>query len=302
MPDCRSLLAGTAVIALTHLLAPARMQTSFAGVIADVACTADLKETSGQVQRLPKGRDLDLPVSAGEQVQCTGAGDLSLALPGELKRLTARDKWFTIREGPSTGSILGFSEPRVTRAPVPLLFSPAEHGIVRAEHATIRWRAAPDMGDVTFTLRVRGGTRVLCCKNTYSGSTGRIDAPELREAFRSHRGSQPARELRLTMRERQGDEHSVEFFVLSAARDAELLRKLTRWSQPDAMVRHLGRASVFTEFRLMDEAWLETQEALKDAPNNPVLMQLAARAANRAQDIRRADELLEQLKAIKRSP
>ncbi len=102
----------------------------------------------------------------------------------------------------------------------------------------------------------------------------------------------------MRLRDTAGQEYSVSFTVLTPPNTKKLVQDLAKWDSKDALVRHLGRGSVFSNYALYYEAAEESELALKESPKSALLLQLTANAERRTGNAARAAELERELSQV----
>ena len=77
-----------------------REQTAFAGIVTDVNCKAEVKESGNDTPRpLAVGNGNRRPLIAGEQLRCTGPGSMTVVLAEGRKPISKSDGWFAVQQG-----------------------------------------------------------------------------------------------------------------------------------------------------------------------------------------------------------
>jgi Tfp pilus assembly protein PilF len=133
------------------------------------------------------------------------------------------------------------------------------------------------------------------------GKSGHFESPSLRAALIALRQANPEdRELLLNVRSSVSRDFMVEFSVLSAAEEDELDGALRTWQDKDALLLHLGRAHVFSYYRLFTQAAEESEAALALAPASPYLLALAMEAERGTGNSKQLEGLERRLAALPR--
>ena len=89
-----------------------------------------------------------------------------------------------------------------------------------------------------------------------------------------------------------GNRQEVKYFVLSRDAEKQIETALAVWdSEPSALMRHIGRASVFSGALLFEAAGEEYEAALGRAPESKDLRRAAIEEYKRAGDDKRANSL-----------
>ncbi|HUJ82644.1 MAG TPA: hypothetical protein VLW83_12240 [Candidatus Acidoferrales bacterium] len=292
------LLIGLAAFAGVPRTAQAQ-QTAFAGIVTDVNCKAELKESGNDTPRpLAVGNGNRRPLIAGEQLRCTGPGSMIVVLAEGRKPISKSDGWFAVQQGAILQGMAKYAEPAFTRGASPdesIFMSPPSDGTAEIEHLIVRWRTAGIQGDVTLSLSPQGSEHELWRQAAVAGANGSLDSDGFRQALAAYRERGASAPLLLKMQDAAGKNYQVSFSLLAPRDEDDLNQMLTEWNSRDAIVRHLGRASAYSSFGLFVEAAEEYESALREAPDSSLLLQLTAAAERRIGNSTRAAELAQKL-------
>jgi hypothetical protein len=298
-------LAVALALALAGMPQRARAQgsSSFAGIITDVKCSAELKEAgSDAAQPLKLGAGERRPVVSGEQIHClTDGPGITVVVAGGPMTVKKENGWYTVRSGAILKEMTQYAQPAFTRGETPrdtIFYSPVEGGTVDPARLIVKWIPPENIGNVTIAIAPENSERPLCCKGMASGAAGVLDSPGIREALARYRDRGGAAPLELRMHDTSGNEFSVIFSVLTPPAQQSLDTALAGWKTKDMLVRHLGRASTFTAFGLYGDAADEYEMALKQSPDSSLLLEMTAEAEQRTGNAGRAAELSKKLEHI----
>ncbi|MGA8074487.1 MAG: hypothetical protein WB995_13490 [Candidatus Acidiferrales bacterium] len=292
------LLMGLAALAGIPRSAQAQ-QTAFAGIVTDVNCKAEVKESGNDTPRpLAVGNGNRRPLIAGEQLRCTGPGSMTVVLAEGRKPISKSDGWFAVQQGAILQGMAKYAEPAFTRGASPddsIFMSPPSDGAAEIEHLIVRWKTAGIQGDITLSLSAQGSEHELWHQAAIPAANGSLDSDSFRQALAAYRERGASAPLLLKMQDAAGNNFQVSFSLLAPRDEADLNEMLTEWNSRDALVRHLGRASAFSSFSLFVEAAEEYESALREAPDSSLLLQLTAAAERRIGNSTRAAELAQKL-------
>lgn len=246
------------------------------------------------------------PLYPGEQVRRTRGSVLRLRL-GREPILVPPSVWFTIPE-----RVLPRSDPfrrilnihadvtGIVRVdPPPTVFSPAKYGAAVPRPFIIRWKPSPRGCRFSLVIEDVEG-RKIWRRDDVVGSTGFLALREVERRLQHYRaifGRGPL-ELELTILDSCGTESLVNFSLLSVEKERSLKRDLAFWGEGvGALIAHMGRASVYSEYRMFSHAAEEYEAALKGAPRSTQLLLMTIRANYMTGNFGRAMELERHLPA-----
>ncbi|MGC1684099.1 MAG: hypothetical protein WA734_00620 [Candidatus Acidiferrales bacterium] len=294
-----------AFIAVAILLSPlgSRAQvTTFAGVVIENTCKAQVFEPEDQKWHVlvsPKGSHR--PLIAGEILKCgSTSGSLTL-LDSQTYTTISGMQTHKVEVSSVLNEVIRYAEPAFTRgeSPVETIFSsPPSGGTVEPERLVVRWRPPAGIGEVTLSVAPESSDLNLFESGRFEASSAAFDSQELRDALAKYRDRNGFAPLVLRLRDAAGHEYRVSFSVLTPPNQKRLVQELAEWDAKDGLVRHLGRASVYSDFGLYSEAAAESELALKESPKSSILLQLAASAERRTGNLPRASELEGELKQM----
>lgn len=298
----RSALAAAAALSLFAAASEARAQPGreVAGLVSEVKGDALIRTRGGAESRLDARRDRARVVYEGEKFRCPRKGCvLKLKLGREVKVIRGPSPWFTV-EGAGSESeayrkamadvVRKGGRSRGVRRPV---YSPAAYGngAAAASAFTVRWTPTRRGSKVSLKLSGARGEE-LWRRDGVDGDAGSLASPELRRALARYRDESEDVELVLDWRDDSGMMQQLKFDLLSARREGELDAALASWgAEPDALVRHLGRASVYNSYRLLPQAAEEYEAALALAPEGRDLLRRTVTAQLSTGNVPRAEAL-----------
>jgi hypothetical protein len=294
-------------IILMGLTLPAAAEDgSFAGIITDIDknCAGQIMEAGTSVP-LPLDRDGDThrPVASGDQLRCTGAGKITIqGGQDKASRIVIANAWVPIGRSSILNFIAQNLDAAVTRGgSSEPIYSPPSGGAARASDFLVRWNPWPGIDRVTISVWPKTTQQRFCCDGSFDGKKGSLESPELRRALMPIRDGTPdARRLILNIRSSFLRDFLVEFSLLSATEEAQLDRDLSHWDSKNALLYHLGRAHVFSNYQLFAQAAEESEAALELAPESPYLLALAIEAEHRTGNAAPLEELNHRLEAAQR--
>ena len=318
MKPCRALtlalLAGTAFAAVANSRAQGQELEPVAGRILNVQCVAKLMK-KGTTKEIPLvyPRDVDLGLTAGDQVRCAepgSSGFLDVLVSKGIQRLKVSKVGFPIPPLPSFPkdakqddliakqlSDYGVSGATRGHAADSRILWPAESGVVLPEHFVIRWK--PVSGKVSVSIMSDTKDATIWGPAEVEGSQGSLQSDEISSALSNYKKKSASPRLVLTVT--FGDPSDWEeshFVMLSNRQEQELDAQLDFWAkQPNDLAIHLGRGYSFLSHGLFADAAEEYEAALKAAPESPYLLARAIEADRLAGRPSRARELQGQLAA-----
>ena len=270
---------------------------TFAGVIQDLSCEQPaLKRvrTDGQKavwQTLDRKTDLYRPLAEGDQLRCQGKG--AIVVTGWVKPVT---------DGPgielhASGSKALLYNPEgfaaaAARGEDDVIRFPARDSRILARDFAILWRPPGATNQINLSLLSPVTGRTLCSRDVLNGARPRIDSPELVAALIQARSAQPPdKHFVLKLVGPAFDEMTVPFSVLSSAEETQIENELNEWNSAEALLRYLGRAHVYRNWKLSMHEAEEAESALKESPGSPYLRGLCLQAEDRANNAARVREL-----------
>ncbi len=303
-----SLILTVALVAvLSGTTLPAAAQDgSFAGIISDINLPCEIMEVGTNTPKDLIDKDKHRPVASGDQLRCKDAGQIVIRQgPGPLNQIVItkdssqqRDGWVLVQRSTVLNSIVQELAPAVTRDSGQPIYSPPAGGTARASDFVVRWNPWPGIDQITISVWANIAEQKICCDGTFDGTNGSFASPELRKALMPLRDrSADDRKIVLNIKGSMLRDFLVNSSLLSATEEAQLDRELGTWESKDALLRYLGRAHVFSSYRLFTQAAEESAAALALQPNSPYLLGLAIEMEHRTGNAAPLDQLKRRLAA-----
>jgi len=295
----------SALIAVLVLVSPLRARaqvTTFAGVVIENTCKAQVFEPEDQKWHVlvsPKGSHR--PLIAGEILKCSSASGSLTLLDSQTYTTISGTQTHKVEVSSVLNEVIRYAEPAFTRGESPaetIFSSPPSGGTIEPERFVVRWSPPGGIGEVTLSVAPEHGDLPLYQSGRFQGSSASFDSQELRDALANYRDRNGFAPLVLRLSDTEGHEYRVSFSVLTPPNQKRLAQELAEWDAKDGLVRHLGRASVYSDFGLYSEAAAESELALKESPKSSLLLQLTANAERRTGNLPRANELEGELKQM----
>jgi hypothetical protein len=264
-----------------------------AGRILSVHCEAHLRKkmTQGDAT-LSAPRDIALGLSAGDRVECVGAGYLDVLVFDGTKRVTASPKnGFTIPPLPTAPSnpkadneialaLTSYGVSGATRgiAADSRILWPSENSAVVPEHFVIRW--APVAQKIVLSILSESKDVTVWGPTEVDGGASSLKADAMNSALLAYKAKSASPGLVLTVAlANSGDWEEVHFSMLNGRQEQELNEQLDFWEKhTDGLALRLGRGYCFTRHKLFAEAAEEYDSALSIAPESRYLLEDAIRA------------------------
>jgi hypothetical protein len=295
---------GAAIVALVLFAGrpcAVAQEGAFAGVVSDVSCAGQIIEAgTTAVKDLARPRDTHRPVATGDRLRCVNAGQIVVNQGPTRKIITKKDDWVQLRPSPILNAIVQSSDLAGTRAgDEQPIYSPPSGGAARAGDFAIRWNPWPGVRNVTVSVWLKGSRDKLCCDGTLDGTTGSLERPDLCEALAKLRDREPEdRKFVVNITGSPLNDFGVVFSLLSAVEEVQLENELAAWDGRGELLRHLGRAHVFSNYKLFTEAAQESQAALALAPTSPYLLAESINAEDATENAVRVAELKRRLATL----
>jgi hypothetical protein len=275
------------LIILAGASPPAAAQDgAFAGIITEITCPSQILEVGTKTPSdLLPDRDKHRPVASGDQLRCNDAGQIVVRQgPATTTTITQKDGWMLLHRSAILNGIAQDFDPAVTRGgSAQPIYSPPSGGAARASELLIRWEPWPGIDQITISVWSQTTQQKFCCDGAFDGKKGSLESPELRKALMPLRDrNSDDRKLVLNIRASPLRDFLVTFSVLSATEETQLDGELTPWESKSALLHHLGRAHVFSNYRLFAQAAEESEAALALAPESPYLLVLSIEAEHRS--------------------
>jgi len=280
--------------------------------ILNVQCTAQWKRSGAAIAvALQSPRDIGLGLSAGDQVQCAGAGYLEVLVSSGTKRITASQKWFPIPPLPPdpqypkedteiANALKGYGISGATRgmAADSRIQWPSENSLILPEHFAIRW--IPVSQKISLSILSEAKDVTLWGPTEVSGEAGSLQSDAIVSALAAYKAKPGSQGLVLTLTpENSSNWEEVHFSLLRGKQEQELNAQLDFWqSHTDGLALRLGRGYVYTRGKLFLEAADEYDAALNAAPKSNYLLKAAIEANRLAGRLSRVRELQTRLASL----
>lgn len=287
-----------------------------AGRIVSVHCAPALLRKNGTQNKVPlvSPRDIGMPLSAGDEVQCVKGDYLEVLDSDGTKKIPPPpnpDKWFPIRALPPspvdskedteiTKELRGYGIVGATRGNAGLsrILWPAEGSAVVPDNFVIRW--VPVSQKITLSILTDTKDTTVWGPDALDGSTGTLKSADASAALAAYKRKAPNARLALTITfGNASDWEEAHFSFLSAPQEQDLNAQLEFWAKhTDGLTLHLGRGYAYARHKLFSEAADEYETALQLAPESPYLLKDAMEADQRAGRASRVKELQSRLASL----
>jgi hypothetical protein len=288
-------IAGTA--ANSH----AQSTEAVAARILAVKCAAQLKQTASATPvSLHDPQDVGRTLTAGNQVQCVGAGYMEVFVPEGTKKITAVQKWVVIDPVPAkppfpeiANALNKYGIPGATRgqASSSRILWPSDYSVVAPEHFVIRW--TPVSEKIVVSIMTEAKDVTLWGPTEVDGATGSLKSDAISSALAEYKKKIGGVRLPLTLSlANANDWDEAHFSILGGQQEQELNAQLDFWGKhTDGLALHLGRGYSFLQHKLFAEGAEEYDYALKSAPESRYLLEEAIQANRLAGQVSRVKEL-----------
>ena len=299
-------------LAVIALASPCRAvaQEGGAGIVEEIRGTVFWRPSPGaQEERLDPRADAARRLYPGEQVRCARGSSVRLLL-GLRRKTVYQSAWFTIpraapsRSNPARRMLDDYGRVGgLDRGDQSKILSPSENSTVVPGQFSIRW--VPSAAGCTLSLTMRDVVgKLLWQREDVDGASGSLtddsagrifngDAAQVLERYRAETGRGP---LTLQMDDSCGGENRVSFLLLSVKSEQSLERELSSWGrEAGTLLRHLGRASVYSRYGVFPQAADEYESALRAAPDSRHLLIRTIKAHRQTGNFLRARELEKRL-------
>jgi hypothetical protein len=302
MKNATRLIVGLVLLFSLH---PATngQQTRVAAIVEKVSGTVSLKQ-NGKQSTLNAKTDIARRLFAGDRVHCEAGAKLSLRIGGRSTELDANSGWFEIpkvapgapdprqRAIDAYGRIGGRNRGVVSHS---IVYSPTDGGSTTPELFVIRWTPLKSKCVVSFEVQDLNGKK-LWRQTKVGGALGVLNSKSARQALVSYRSRSREAELKLRYTDSCGEPDESTFQLLSVANEQKLKTELAQWdNEPNQLIAHLGRASVFIERKIFSQAAEEYEAALALAPESVDLIESTSGAERQTGNTPRAKELEKRL-------
>jgi hypothetical protein len=270
-------------------------------IVVKISGTVWLKHDGKQIRLNPKS-DVARVLYVGESVHCEKGATLSLNIGGRTRELNERDGWFPIAI-PRRAAAMSDPHQKVLDAygriggrdkgfkSKSIVYSPTNDGAVVPELFVIRWTPTRRRCFASWEIQTQDGQQ-LWRQEKVAGTSGVLESTTAREALTKYRASAGARSLILKLKGSCGNDDQITFGLLSVPREKSLNEELALWDrEPDKLIVHIGRATVFNSYSLLPQAAEELAAALVLAPNSRALLQKTSGANWATGNLPRAKQL-----------
>ena len=276
-----------------------------AGAIVERISGAVLLKQNGKQIRLNAKADVARVLYVGDGVYCEKGARLSLRIGSKTTELDERSGWFTIPPRVSSqsdphqkaideyGRIGGRDKGFISNSTV---YSPSDKSVVMPELFVIRWTPLKRRCVASFVIQKPDGQE-LWRQDKVNGASGSLISAAARQALMNYRAKVGAATLLLKLKDSCGNDDQETFRLLSAASEESLKGELAFWDhEPDKLIAHLGRASVFGRYSIFPQAAEEYEAALAAAPKSHDLLLRTISAHRRTGNRARANQLEKRLR------
>lgn len=274
-----TLIAG--IILISVLPCKASAQEGGVAIIERVNGTVFWRQNAAaKSELLDRQSDAGRRLYAGEQVRCARGSSLAIRL-GLKRRLLRGTGWVSIpaaafsqTDDPVKVMLdkygdLGGAERTGEWAQV---FSPSDHSVVGPRGFVIRW--TPTVQGCTFYLTIRNiESTIVWRRGDVNGASGFLEPGDARQKLTDYQAHGDLGPLTLTVDNSCGSQKFVTFSLLSVKNERSLKHDLAFWGKESGLlVYHLGRASVFSRYRMFPQVAEEYESALRTAPRSRDLL------------------------------
>lgn len=255
-----------------------------------------------KVKKLDPESDAARPLYAGEQVLCRRGSILRLRLgEGEPTQIPARG-WFTIKQSSSSRPdpfkimLKHYAYPTGRdRTGAIQVFSPADHSVTVPQPFIIQW--TPSAAGCVFSLTIQDAVhRTVWQNHEVDGALGSLQDTSAEQSLIEYRTRGGQGPLTLIVNDSCGSTTQLNFSLLNIREELSLKNDLDIWNkQTGTFTTHLGRASVYDNYRMLSQAAEEYEAALKQAPRSHHLLIRTIAAQRATGNFIRAGELKKRL-------
>lgn len=299
------LLISTAILILLCSPGVLSQQPPAAAIIEKISGAVILDHNGKQITLNPK-TDIARRLFAGDRLYCKKGAKLTLRTGKKPTELDGNSNWFTISAPRSSRSETAIQTALAAYGRVggrnrrthgkSILFSPADDSVVVPELFTVRW--VPTRKNCVAAIEMQGPDgEILWEAKNLDGASGKQDAEAARQALRTYRKGNQTGSVRLKLTDSCGTASHSDFTVLSAEDENSLHEELRVWdSEHETLIKHLGRASVFSQYQMYSHVADEYEQALALAPTSRDLLLRTIEAQRLIGNMKRAKELERRLK------
>jgi hypothetical protein len=241
---------------------------------------------------------------AGNELKAESGGEVIIQIFGEKKQIVITDGmgWYPI---PNRRLIITAQPARSNfknqfqaggrpRGSSQIILSPQRHGVIRPSTLVFRWRPLKE-SPVTLSFKLARDNKTLWSQANIDGMSGQLTSELARKSLRKIQKRSVSRYIEFTLAPTVGKTQRTLFRVMSVNEEELLAKELSTWDGNVEFTRIIGRAWVFSRYRLYDEAAAEYESALIDSPESADLLETTIRAYCRAGNRIRAEELAKRL-------
>jgi hypothetical protein len=175
------------------------------------------------------------------------------------------------------------------------VYLPADHSVALVKPFIIRWTPSAVGCSFTFLIQDVGDTKVWG-KDDVEGAAGFLNDPSAERELIDYRARGGRGPLTMIVNDSCGSMIRLSFSLLTAENEQSLKEDLAFWDkQTGTFVPHLGRASVYDQYRMYSQAAEEYEAALKEAPSSVDLLLRTISAHRVTGNFTRAGELKKRL-------
>src|ERR1700685_3340468 len=208
--------------------------------------------------------------------------------------MKSRARWLRFTRRCATTCTL-FTAGRVRANDQPI-YTPPRGGAARADDLFIRWNPWSGVDRVTISVWSKTTQQRFCCDGEFDGKKGALESSELQKALIPLQDRNPNdRQLFLNVSASLLRDFTVQFTLLSGIEERQLEIDLAAWENKDPLLRHLGRAHVFSTYRLFTQAAEESESALALEPDSPYLLVVSIEAERQTGNSKPLDDLKRRL-------
>ena len=268
-------------------------------IVERISSTVLLRQKGKQISLNPKS-DIARVLYIGDSVHCEKGARLSLSIGGRTTELDENSGWFTIARRVSSqsdphekalaayGRTGGRDRGFVSNSTV---YSPADESAVMPELFVIRWTPLKRRCVASFVIQTPDGQE-LWRQDKVNGAPGSLESGIARQALMTYRTKVDEGTLLLRLKDSCGNEDHLTFTLVSVADEKSLKEELAFWDhEPEKLIAHIGRASVFSRYRMFPQAAEEYEAALAAAPKSHDLLLRTISAHRRTGNRARAERL-----------
>lgn len=251
-------------------------QPKVVGFIEDISGVGVLNRGGKQIRLDPK-TDMGRRLLPGDSVRPTKGAKLSLRIGKDSQHLEDPDKWFVVpnrvyarsERDPFRTAIdeygrIGGRRRNVMRKS--MVFSPADDSVVMPSLFGIRW--APSKKSCVATIEIQDPRgEILWQQKNVNSASGELNSETACQALESYRSTTDVGPLRLKFQDSCGNTEHSDFTLLPISEENSLNQELRFWgSDHGSLINHLGRAAVFSNYRMFSHVADEYEQALTLAP------------------------------------